>query len=172
MVDIPPIFTVSDVREIGLLLQAEVPSVVVTQSGAIIESYDFGVESLVSNSAAFIRGSVVANHQGITFGSGATTGEKIVVYEGGSVSSIAAGYGALAITGNNSSITNAGLVSGADYGIYFDTQTDDGGKSQVLNTGTVSSDKYGIYALGHQELDIKNAGIISGKTASFYEFQD
>src|SRR5207244_1203504 len=85
---------------------------------------------------------------------------------------IAAGYGALAITGNSSSITNAGLVSGTGYGIYFDTETDDGGKSQVLNTGTISSDSYGIYALGHQELDIKNTGIISGKTASFYEFQD
>lgn len=172
MVDVSPIWTISDIREIGCYLDATVPFIVVTQNAAIIESYDYGIKSYYSHSAAFIRGTVVANQQGITLGYGATTGEKIVVYESGSVSSIAAGYGALAITANSSTITNAGLVSGTGYGIYFDTQTDDGGKSQILNTGTVSSDTYAIYALGHQELDIKNTGTISGITASFYEFQD
>jgi Ca2+-binding RTX toxin-like protein len=172
MADIPPIAIISDLWENSLALIAEAPTLLLTRSGSIVGPYSYGVRGDVSNCAAFIGGSVVANHQGITLGSVATTGEKIVVYEGGSVSSIATGYGALAIMANSSSITNAGLVSGADYGIYFDTQTDDGGKSQVLNTGTVSSDKYGIYALGHQELDIRNTGTISGKTASFYEFQD
>ncbi len=66
----------------------------------------------------------------------------LTVAPGGSITGAASGINVL--TGTSTSITNQGLVSGSDYGIYF--MRDAVLTGSLVNSGTISGGRYSIFA--------------------------
>jgi hypothetical protein len=141
----------------------------VSNSGAIDAGYD-GV-SLNKGGTVTNSGTIFGAHIGVYTGNAlgsvsnsgtisASSGDAVSLYSGGSLTNSATGaliggYSGVYAGGSGSHITNAGLISGPDFGIYLM------GASSVSNSGTIAGGIDGVMDLGTGG-QLTNSGLIHG----------
>ncbi|MDF3606797.1 calcium-binding protein [Paracoccus sp. DMF-8] len=116
-----------------------------------------GIQSLVGGNHVWVRGTVSGNSNAIQLGDGTTDfANRLIVDQGGFLS----GTYAARIYGDQSSVTNAGVISGSTYGVYF---VGSAGQSQSLtNTGQIFGTGAGLSISGASNFSLTNTGIIQG----------
>jgi hypothetical protein len=164
----------------------------VSNTGAIAAGYD-GV-SLNKGGAVTNSGSIFGAHIGVYTGNAlgnvsnsgqisARSGDAVSLYSGGSLTNTASGqlsggYAGVYAGGNGSQITNAGLVSGQQFGAYLmgasaitnsgtmaggaDGVRDFGAGGELTNTGLVHGGQIGVKLAANGQVD--NSGIVTGGT--------
>lgn len=164
----------------------------VSNSGDINAGYD-GI-SLNRGGTVTNSGSIFGAHIGVYTGNGlgdvsnsgtilARTGDAVSLYGGGTLTNSATGqllggYTGVYANGSGSHITNAGLITGPDFGVYLmgassisnagtiaggiDGVMDLGAGGQLTNTGLIHGGQMGVRLAANGSID--NSGIISGGT--------
>ncbi|MDR3504688.1 MAG: hypothetical protein P4L52_00405, partial [Acidocella sp.] len=93
----------------------------------------------------------------------ASRGDAVSLYSGGSLTNTATGrllggYSGVYAGGEGSRITNAGLISGPDFGVYLT------GASSLSNSGTIAGGIDGVIDTGRGGV-VENTGLITGTAA-------
>lgn len=139
--------------------------IVILSTSNVVSTGGTAIDGTGSSHTATIYGSVFGQSAGIDLGASAVgqSNNDVVIASGANVGS--SGYG-VRVLSINSHITNAGTISGTNYGIIeggFAT-----GQSSIFNSGLIDGDEaITRYSGSTEELRILNTGTIIGDTYSF-----